>query len=59
MSSIAALERLQAQHLAEIILAEAGGEAAADPTFAIIDVRDDGNLPPWSHRSPTLPRIPC
>jgi len=40
MASIATLERLQADALSKLLLAEA--EAATDPSIAVIDVRDDG-----------------
>lgn len=39
MTTIATLKRLSAKSLSEKILEEVN---AADPTFAIIDVRDDG-----------------
>jgi hypothetical protein len=39
MTSIASLERLQAEALSKLLLAE---QAAANPTVAVIDVRDDG-----------------
>lgn len=53
-ASVATLQRMSAQTLSEKILAE---REAADPTFAVVDVRDDGRCPlrpfrdtrPWHH----------
>lgn len=42
MASIATLQRMTAKSLSEKILEE---REAKDPTFAIIDVRDDGKAP--------------
>lgn len=42
MASIATLQRISAKSLSEKILQEI---EAKDPTFAIIDVRDDGTFP--------------
>lgn len=39
MASIASLKRISAKDLSERILAE---RDAAEPTYAIVDVRDDG-----------------
>jgi Cdc25 family phosphatase len=39
MTSIASLQRLQAEALSKLLLAE---QAATNPTVAVIDVRDDG-----------------
>lgn len=41
MASIATLQRLSAKSLSEKILAETD---AAEPTYAVVDVRDDGEL---------------
>ena len=45
MATVASLQRMTARTLSEIILAEA---STAEPSYAIVDVRDDGNiiLPP-------------
>jgi Cdc25 family phosphatase len=45
MPSIATLKRIQPQKLSELILAEAEGKGETDPSFAVIDVRDDGTFP--------------
>lgn len=41
MASIASLKRISAKDLSERILAERDN---AEPTYAIVDVRDDGKL---------------
>jgi Cdc25 family phosphatase len=40
--SISSLQRLSAKALSEKILEE---KEATDPTFAVVDVRDDGTVP--------------
>lgn len=45
MATIATLQRISAKSLSEKILEE---REAKDPTFAVIDVRDNGRIP---HRS--------
>jgi Cdc25 family phosphatase len=42
MATIATLQRISAKSLSEKILEE---REAKDPTFAVIDVRDDGKEP--------------
>jgi Cdc25 family phosphatase len=39
MATIGSLQRLSAASLSKLLLAE---QAAADPTIAVVDVRDDG-----------------
>ncbi len=43
MTSIASLQRISAKDLSEKILAERDS-SSAEPTYAIVDVRDDGKL---------------
>jgi hypothetical protein len=44
MATIGTLERVTAATLSKMILAEQSA-AVADPTIAVIDVRDDGEAP--------------
>ena len=46
MATIGTLKRINAQALSEKILEE---KEAKDPSFAVVDVRDDGKSP-WSTR---------
>ena len=52
MSTIASLQRMTARTLSEMILAEA---STAEPSYAIVDVRDDGIIPPPPLHSRRLP----
>lgn len=54
MTSIATLQRLSAKALSEKVLAE---KAVADPTYAVIDVRDDGSCIPLCSRSVILTHV--
>jgi len=45
MPSVATLQRLPADEVAKLLLAEQ--EAATDPTIAVVDVRDDGAFPSY------------
>ncbi|RKU46234.1 hypothetical protein DL546_004938 [Coniochaeta pulveracea] len=44
MTSIANLQRIPPQKLSELILAEVEGKGETDPSFAVIDVRDDDHI---------------
>ena len=56
MATIGTLERVTAATLSKMMLAEQSA-AVADPTIAVIDVRDDGEAPSPA-RLPILMRRP-